>query len=307
MRPQHKSAAAPSSDRCLTRSGPSPVSIARVPGRARARFVRPQSRSSPSSVRRAAPASGRSRQIDSVAPPKPACSCRARLRRFPLARAARTSVCNGTGARTRQPGVFAICASSHFAFSMSRRSRACRPSTPCSRIRNHNFKRAEPPAERQSPIAIILDLTISGGLQVTRIRGHHAHEMLGIAHEINRTVEDRAEPFVRVDDQRVGALDALPHPAALRQDHRRAGHGRIDVQPDAVRLSRHVPSLRSDRARSMSSFRSSRRSRTGWRPFRMSSCTICSSDSGRIAFEASCGTMRTLRLAESGQHRRLLN
>ena len=57
--------------------------------------------------------------------------------------------------------------------------------------------------------------------------------MLGVAHVVQRAVERRAQPLVRVDDERVGALDAVPHPAALGQDHRRAGHRRVHVQPGA--------------------------------------------------------------------------
>ena len=37
-------------------------------------------------------------------------------------------------------------------------------------------------------------------------------------------------------------LDALPHPAALGQDHRRAGHRRIDVEPQTVRPRRRARS-----------------------------------------------------------------
>ena len=38
---------------------------------------------------------------------------------------------------------------------------------------------------------------------------------------------------MRVDDERVGVLDALERPAQLGTDHRRAGVGSVDVEPDA--------------------------------------------------------------------------
>ena len=48
----------------------------------------------------------------------------------------------------------------------------------------------------------------------------------------------REQPLVRVDDERVGTLDPLERPAVLGADHRGAGVGRVDVQPDAVLLAR---------------------------------------------------------------------
>jgi len=42
---------------------------------------------------------------------------------------------------------------------------------------------------------------------------------------------------VRVDDDGVGTLDPLPGPAELRADHRRAGIGRVDVEPDMLALA----------------------------------------------------------------------
>ena len=93
------------------------------------------------------------------------------------------------------------------------------------------LQRAEAAAERDAPVAVVLHAAVGGRLQVARVGGHHAHEVLGVAHEVDRAVERRAEPLVRVEHERVGALDALPHPAALGQDHGRAGHRGIDVQP----------------------------------------------------------------------------
>ncbi|MCY1442462.1 hypothetical protein D9M71_588300 [compost metagenome] len=60
--------------------------------------------------------------------------------------------------------------------------------------------------------------------------------MLRVAHVVDRAIEGHTQPFVRVDHHRIGQLDAVPHPAALGQDHRRAGHGRINVQPQPIGL-----------------------------------------------------------------------
>ena len=66
-------------------------------------------------------------------------------------------------------------------------------------------------------------------------------------------------------------LDAVPHPAALGQDHRRAGHRRVDVQPEPVPRRDLGDRARPDRAPSSPSCRSSRRPRTGRRPAARSS------------------------------------
>ena len=48
-----------------------------------------------------------------------------------------------------------------------------------------------------------------------------------------RAVHRREEPLVRVDDDRVGVLDAVEAPAELGADGGRARVGRVDVEPDA--------------------------------------------------------------------------
>ena len=96
------------------------------------------------------------------------------------------------------------------------------------------FQRPEAAAERNAPVAIIGDFAIDVGAQVTGVRAHDPDQMLRIAHVIERAVEGGAEPFVRIEHERIGALDALPHRAHLRQNHRRAGHRRVDMQPEAV-------------------------------------------------------------------------
>ena len=96
------------------------------------------------------------------------------------------------------------------------------------------LQRPEAPAERNAPVAEILHRAVDGGLQEARIGRHDADEMLGVAHEIDRAVEGRAEPFMGIDDDAVRALDAGPHPAAFGQDHGAAGHRRIDMEEDVV-------------------------------------------------------------------------
>ena len=67
-----------------------------------------------------------------------------------------------------------------------------------------------------------------------RVGRHHRHQMLG--HRAHRTPSSRtrAPSHWRVDHQSVRALDPVPHPAALGQDHRAARHGGVDMQPDSV-------------------------------------------------------------------------
>ena len=82
--------------------------------------------------------------------------------------------------------------------------------------------------------------------------------MLGVANVVQRAVERRSEPLVGVEYDRVGSFHSFPHPPALGQDHRRAGHRGIDVQPKAVPRRDVRDSRLPDRARSRRSCRSSR-------------------------------------------------
>ncbi len=98
------------------------------------------------------------------------------------------------------------------------------------------LQRAEPAAQRDTPVTQVLDLAIHRRLQVAGVGAHDPDQVLRVAHVVDRAIEGHAQPFVRVDHQRIGQLDAVPHPAAFRQDHRRAGHGRVHVQPQAMGL-----------------------------------------------------------------------
>ncbi len=96
------------------------------------------------------------------------------------------------------------------------------------------LERAETAAERDVPVAEVADRAVRFRPQVARVRAHHADQMLRVAHVICAVVEAHAHPLVRVEDQAVGALDAVPERAALGQHHRRPGERRVDVQPQAV-------------------------------------------------------------------------
>src|ERR1035437_8853004 len=92
---------------------------------------------------------------------------------------------------------------------------------------------AEAPSQRQAPVAQVLDLVVGARAQIAGTGGHDADEVLGIAHVIQRAIEGHAEPLVGIEHQRIGAFDSLPHPAAFRKQHGGAGHGGVDVQPEA--------------------------------------------------------------------------
>ena len=46
---------------------------------------------------------------------------------------------------------------------------------------------------------------------------------LGIAQKVRRTVELCAEPFVRIEDDRIRLIDPFPEMPELRANHRRPG------------------------------------------------------------------------------------
>ena len=62
-------------------------------------------------------------------------------------------------------------------------------------------------------------------------------QIIGPPRPQRRAIDRREQPLVRVDDDRIGALDSLPGPAELRADHRRAGVRGVDVQPDVLALA----------------------------------------------------------------------
>ena len=58
---------------------------------------------------------------------------------------------------------------------------------------------AETAAQGDPPVTVVSHLAVCAGLQVTRVGGHDANQMLGVAHEVHRAIEGRAQPFVRVE------------------------------------------------------------------------------------------------------------
>ena len=101
--------------------------------------------------------------------------------------------------------------------------------------REPQFQCPETASQRQSPIAQILHLRIGRTAQIAWIRRHHAHQVFGVAYVVERTIEGHAQPLVQIEHQRIGAFDALPHPAAFGQHHGGPRHCRVHVKPDAVR------------------------------------------------------------------------
>ena len=96
------------------------------------------------------------------------------------------------------------------------------------------FQRPEPPAERHRPFRIVDDAVAAVGLQEFRLDRQRAHQVFGLADEMHGAVELRAQPFVRIEDDRIRFLDARPEMPELRADHRRAGPGRVDMQVEPV-------------------------------------------------------------------------
>ena len=77
-------------------------------------------------------------------------------------------------------------------------------------------------------------------LEVLRVLGVHRLGQVRLAVDQRGAVEGREEPFVRVDDERVGPLESgelLAHRG--REERRRAAVGPVDVEPQRL-LCRHV-------------------------------------------------------------------
>ena len=92
------------------------------------------------------------------------------------------------------------------------------------------------------PVPVVLHRAVLLGPQVARIGAHDADEMLRIAHIVGAEIEAHPHPFVRIEDQGIGALDARPVCAAFGQYHRGSGHGGVHMQPHpmAFREVRHL-------------------------------------------------------------------
>src|SRR5690606_19206 len=100
---------------------------------------------------------------------------------------------------------------------------------------------AKPPTEGYRPLGVVDDPVAAVCGQIFGLYRQRSHQILWCPDEVRRAVELRAEPFVRVEDDRVGLLDACPVVPEFRTDHRRTGPCGIDVEiePVALRDFRH--------------------------------------------------------------------
>src|SRR5262249_57181773 len=78
------------------------------------------------------------------------------------------------------------------------------------------------------------DAVTAVGFEKLGTNGKCSHQGLGVAQEMGGAVEIGAEPFVRVEDDGIGVLDAAPEMAEFRADHRGAGPGGIDMNVKAM-------------------------------------------------------------------------
>ena len=93
------------------------------------------------------------------------------------------------------------------------------------------LERPEASAERRAVLGDVVHLV--AGAQVLGDEAERRAQGLGAAGPEQRAIHRREQPLVRVDDERVRALDALLRPARLRADPRGSGVGGVDVEPDA--------------------------------------------------------------------------
>ena len=99
------------------------------------------------------------------------------------------------------------------------------------------LQRAEAAAERHRPFRIVDDAVMAMGAQIFGLDRQRADQRFRLAHELDGAIELRAEPFMRIEDDGIGAFDALPQVTEFRADHRRARPGGIDmhIEPMCMR------------------------------------------------------------------------
>src|SRR5262245_10420064 len=105
---------------------------------------------------------------------------------------------------------------------------------PVSAQHEPDLQRAETAAERHAPFRVVDDAVAAMRLEEFRANGQRLNKTIGIAQEMSGTIEIDAEPFVRIEDDGIGILDAAPEMPELRTDHRRSRPGRVDVNIQAV-------------------------------------------------------------------------
>ena len=85
-----------------------------------------------------------------------------------------------------------------------------------------DFQRAEAAAERHAPFRVIDDAVPVMRLEKFGMNGERPEQAIGLAQKVSGAVEIRAEPFVRIEHDGVGVLDAVPEMPEFRTDHRRS-------------------------------------------------------------------------------------
>src|SRR5260370_32659629 len=98
------------------------------------------------------------------------------------------------------------------------------------------LQRAEAPTQRNMPVTVVGHLAGSRGLRAQILRHYREaiDQRLAVGHIEATAVEVGEHPLVGVKDVAVSQLYSPVHGAELRTQRRRARHGRIGVQPEAV-------------------------------------------------------------------------
>jgi len=179
------------------------------------------------------PASSTLHQNGSHAPPSRAYAGQAHRPQAPAVRAARKWFAKAPAPRLASGELAPLFSANHFAFFQVSAKPRLQASNPLFAYQQPQFQRPKSPPERQSPIpqdssrAHPRPIASSSGLvDITRTR------CSAFADVIQRAIKRRPQPLMSIDNQRVGPRNAIPHPAAFRQDHRRPGHCRINMNPD---------------------------------------------------------------------------
>src|SRR6266849_10781513 len=105
---------------------------------------------------------------------------------------------------------------------------------PISSQQKPDFKRAETPAERYAPFRVIDDPVMAMRLEKFGMNSKRSHQAFGIAQKMSGAVKIYAEPFVRIEHNGMGILNAGPKIPELRTNHRRPCPCGIDVNVKIV-------------------------------------------------------------------------
>ena len=111
--------------------------------------------------------------------------------------------------------------------------------------REPQLQRAEPPAERHLPVAVV-DRRAGLGRRRAQVLGQDAQRpeqgpTVGRVEQV--AVEDHAHPLVRVGAVAVGQLQPVVDPALLGHQRTDPAHRRVDVQPHALATGDHADRL----------------------------------------------------------------